>query len=46
MATVEVDSKTAALMGAFEETAVSLDDFYHLEPGVLEDFFGPPPAKD
>jgi hypothetical protein len=33
---IEVDDELAEFMGAFEEKAISLDDFYELEPGVFD----------
>ncbi|MDR1546558.1 MAG: hypothetical protein LBU12_07615 [Deltaproteobacteria bacterium] len=41
LAAAEVDLETALHMGAFVEDAVDLDDFYHLEPGVLDDWLPP-----
>lgn len=41
LAAVEVDPETAEFMGAFRETAVSLEDFRACEPGVLDWLFEP-----
>jgi hypothetical protein len=42
LAAVEVAPDTAELMGAFEETAVGLEDFTHAEPGAIDWFFDSP----
>ncbi|MDR1487169.1 MAG: hypothetical protein LBT62_04130 [Deltaproteobacteria bacterium] len=39
LAVVEVDRQTAEFMGAFQEDAVTLDDFPNAEPGALDWFF-------
>ena len=40
LAAVEVAPEAAELMGAFEETAVGLEDFEALEPGALDWLLG------
>jgi hypothetical protein len=45
LAAPEVELDTAELMGAFEETAVSLDDIEQCEPGALDWFFALDPSE-
>ena len=45
LAVVEVELEAAELMGAFAETAVSLEDFELCEPGALDWFFEAGPEK-